>query len=138
MKPTIIKGGFFSDERGGLSFNNEFDATVIKRIYVIENAKTEDLRGWRGHQIERRWFAAVSGKFEIQLIEVDDWTKPSPNLVPVSYELEAGALDLLQVPPGYITGICAKEPHSRLLVLADYRFGEIEDEYRFEYDYFTS
>lgn len=37
MIPEIISGGSHSDERGMLRFNNSFDATMIKRMYVIEN-----------------------------------------------------------------------------------------------------
>jgi hypothetical protein len=34
MIPKIIAGGSHSDDRGLLQFNNSFDVTAIKRIYL--------------------------------------------------------------------------------------------------------
>ncbi|MGS0748828.1 hypothetical protein [Halpernia sp. GG3] len=48
MKPSLIKGGEFQDERGIINFN----ALGIKRIYTIENNSTEFIRAWQGHKIE--------------------------------------------------------------------------------------
>ncbi|UUC47024.1 WxcM-like domain-containing protein [Flavobacterium cerinum] len=136
MKPQLFKGDLFSDTRGKLSFNNGFDASVIKRIYCIENTDTEFIRAWTGHRIEQRWFAATSGKFEIKLIEIDNWDNPGKNLTPFCFELSEGALDIVHVPAGYVSSIQAIEEGSKLLVMADYLWGEVKDEYRFDKDYF--
>ena len=40
MKPELIKGGSHSDNRGSIIFNNDFDTTDIKRIYMVENEST--------------------------------------------------------------------------------------------------
>ena len=136
MEPTIVKGGAHADARGKLFFNNDFDATLIKRFYIIENQDTVFARGWQGHKIEQRWFSAVQGAFSIRLIEVDNWENPSPTLLPFSFELRSDRLDVLHVPKGYISSIQMLEEGSKLLVLADYLLGEIKDEYRFNTDYF--
>lgn len=80
MIPKIINGGSHTDDRGTLKFNNDFDATAIKRIYVIQNKSTDFIRAWQGHKVEQRWFSVISGSFRIQLIEIDHWEKPSKNL----------------------------------------------------------
>lgn len=136
MKPEIIKGGRHTDERGALSFNNSFNALQVKRFYMIENANTGFKRGWQGHKIEQRWFLAVAGKFEIRLIAVDDWEKPSKNPDVQFFVLDAGSFDVLHTPAGYISCIQALEPDSKLLVMADYMIGEVKDEYRFDIEYF--
>lgn len=136
MKPELFKGNVFSDDRGTLSFNNGFDASAIKRIYTIENVDTQFVRAWQGHRIEQRWFAAVSGRFEIKLIEIDNWENPTKNLHQFHFELNADGLDILHVPVGYISSIRAIDHGSKLLVLADYLWGEVKDEYRFDKDYF--
>ena len=46
MIPKIIIGGNHSDTKGTLRFNNSFDSTAIKRIYLIENSETTFVRGW--------------------------------------------------------------------------------------------
>ena len=75
-------------------------------MYIIENNTTDFIRGWRGHKIEQRWFSAISGK-----------------------------LDMLYIPPGYISSIQSLEPNSKLLVFADNLLGKIKDEFRFDMDY---
>lgn len=73
MKPTLILGNCHQDHRGHLFYNNNFDATNIKRIYVIENHSVDFVRAWHGHKIEQRWFSAIQGSFKIQLIAIDNW-----------------------------------------------------------------
>lgn len=136
MKPSLIKGSVFSDNRGHLKFNNDFNASEIKRIYTIENKDLSVIRAWQGHKIERRWFSALQGKFIIQLIEIDNWESPSKNLEILEFVLSSETLDFLQVPSGFISSIRCLENESKLLVLADYSLGEIDDEYRFPLNYF--
>lgn len=134
----ILKGNKHEDIRGIITYNNEFDASLVKRIYTIENNSTEFIRGWQGHKVEQRWFACMHGSFEIALIEVDDFKNPSRDLTISKYILSSETLTYLHVRAGFITSIKSLEEGSKLLVLADYGIGEIDDEYRFELDYFTS
>ncbi|WP_172280023.1 WxcM-like domain-containing protein [Chryseobacterium sp. LAM-KRS1] len=132
----ILKGNRHEDIRGIITYNNEFDATKIKRIYTIENHSTEFVRGWQGHKIEQRWFACMKGKFEISVIVIDDFDNPSTNAKINKYILSSEALTYLHIHAGCLTAIQSLEEESKLLVLADYELGEIEDEYRFELNYF--
>ncbi len=137
-QPTIIKGKSHADNRGSLFFNNDFNASLIKRIYYIENKDTQFIRGWTGHKIEQRWFSAVQGSFTINLIKIDHWEKPSENLPVLKFKLNSEILDILHVPKGYASAIQAKDEKSRLLVMADYSLGEITDDYRFSINYFEN
>lgn len=136
MGPKLIKGDCHSDQRGSLFYNNDFDASMIKRIYVIENHNPEYIRGWQGHKVEQRWFSAITGSFKIHLIEIDNWENPSKNLMPFTFIINMEKLDVLHVPQGYVSSIQTLEEGSKLLVMADYLVEEIEDEYRYEIDYF--
>lgn len=136
MEPKLINGNCHSDQRGTLLYNNDFDASLIKRIYIIENESPQFIRGWQGHQIEQRWFSVVSGKFKIQLIKIDNWEKPSINLEAFTYLIDSEKLNVLHVPQGYVSSIQSLELNSKLLVMADYLLGEIKDEYRYDIDYF--
>lgn len=136
MIPKIISGGCHKDARGSLYFNNDFDASAVKRIYVIENINTEFVRAWRGHQIEERWFSAVQGSFIIELIAIDNWDSPSKNLARVQFILKSDTLGVLHIPRGYVSSIQSNEEGSKLLVMANYSMGELDDEYRFDVDYF--
>mgnify|MGYP001357866034 CR=1 FL=1 len=56
----------------------------------------------------------------------------------LSFELTDEGLHILYVPPGYISSIQALDEGAKLLAMSDYQLGEVNDEYRFDKDYFTS
>ncbi len=137
MKPSLISGNCHKDERGQLFYNNDFDTTITKRIYVIENHSIDFVRAWQGHKVEQRWFSAIHGSFKIQLIAVDNWDTPCENLPRIEYHLHSEKLDILHIPAGYISSIQALEKKSKLVVMSDYHLGELNDEFRYPTDYFT-
>lgn len=136
MQPEILCGNHNKDERGKLSFNNDFDFSAIKRIYFIENKNTNFVRAWQGHQKEQRWFSVVEGSFVIKIIKIDNWKIPQKNLEIKEFSLNSENFDILHLPGGYITSIQAKSENSKLMVMSDFLLGEIDDEYRFPPDYF--
>lgn len=137
MQPKIIKGNHYTDDRGTLFFNNDFNALGIKRVYIIENKSVDFVRAWQGHQIEQRWFSAVAGSFRIKLLKIDHWENPSRDLSVVEFIINSENLDVLHVPSGFLTSIEALEEKSKLLLFADYQLGEVCDEFRFPSDYFN-
>ncbi len=134
--PQFLVGNRHEDERGIITFNNEFDASQIKRIYTIENHSTEFLRGWQGHSIESRWFAVMKGKFKIGMILFDDINELKPETKIEWFEIEEGNLDYLYFPPKHLSCIQALEPNSKLLVLCNYALGEVQDEIRYPLEFF--
>lgn len=134
--PTIIKGNSHTDDRGTIIFNNDYDATEVKRIYFIENKDINFVRGWQGHKIEQRWFSSVQGSFKITTLAIDNWEQPSKNLPSQEFVLNAATLDLLHVPKGFVTSIQALKEKSRLMAMSDYGLGEIKDEYRYDINHF--
>jgi dTDP-4-dehydrorhamnose 3,5-epimerase-like enzyme len=136
MFPQLLKSNSHEDSRGTLVYNNDFDATAIKRIYVIENKNTNFVRAWQGHQIEQRWFSAVNGSFKIELIAIDDWNRPSKKSERFEFVLDSEKLDVLHIPAGYVSSIQSLEEGAKLLVMANYLLGALEDEYRYVADYF--
>ena len=138
MNCKLLFGNKHVDHRGIIRFNNSFDMSLVKRIYIIENIDQVTTRRWQGHKIEQRWFSAVQGSFKIQLIKIDDWENPSKNLDIQDFLINSEKLDILHIPEGYVTSIQSTDSESRLLVMADYNLGEINDEYRFPVDYFEN
>lgn len=136
--PKVITGAKHKDHRGTIFFNNEFDATQVKRLYIIENADTTTIRAWQGHRIEQRWFSAIIGSFKIQLIQVDNWENPSNDLPAESFILRSDQFSVLHIPAGFVSSIQANEDSARLLVMADTLLDEMNDEYRYPSDYFKT
>ena len=104
MIPSIISGDFHNDFRGTVYYNNSFDASAVKRIYIIENI-LNFIRGWQGHKIEQRWFSSINGHFIIQLIKIDNWIEPVRELKRITFNLTEDSLDVLHIPACYITSI---------------------------------
>lgn len=133
--PKLIKGGAFSDQRGTLKFVNDFNMSVVKRMYVTTNKSVDIIRAWQGHKIEKRWFFCVSGSFKVKLIEIDDWENPSLDCDFFEFELTSQKPQILYIPNGYVNGFKALEENSQLMIMSDYALNEIEnDAVRFEYN----
>jgi dTDP-4-dehydrorhamnose 3,5-epimerase-like enzyme len=136
MEPNVVTGNSFQDDRGVLQFNNNFDASSIKRIYFIENSSTALERGWQGHKIEERWFVAVQGKVKINAVKIDIWGNPNSNLESHVFVLNQSVFNVLHIPSGYVTCIQSLEENTKLMVMSNYHLGEIKDEYRFPLEKF--
>lgn len=128
MIPKLIKGGDFTDHRGSLLFNNDFDASLAKRMYVITNHNIDFVRGWQGHHIEKRWFLSISGEFTIFVKKIDDSQDEAQKFL-----LSSDTLDVLYVPNGYLTAIISNKKKSKLMVMSDYHLNEINDDIRKPY-----
>jgi len=134
---NFIQGGIAKDERGDIRFVNEFDMSSVKRFYIIRNADINLIRGWRAHRIEQRWFYVLSGSFNVDLVKIDNWENPDPELPIENVVLEANNMKLLHVPAGYGTAFRALVPNSELLVYADYPLTHApKDDYSWNVDYF--
>ncbi|MFD1771533.1 WxcM-like domain-containing protein [Sphingobacterium suaedae] len=133
-----ILGGIAKDQRGQIRFVNDFDMTQVKRFYIIKNADTELVRGWRAHRMEQRWFYVLSGAFAVDLVKVDNWDNASPNLPIERHVLRAQENQILHVPVGYGTAFQAMEPDSELLVFADFGIeNAVNDNYTWPKEYFV-
>ena len=135
---SIMDGEIFADERGTISCLNEFDLSKAKRFYLIHQPDPAVLRGWHGHRLEKKWFFCVKGSFCIGLVEINDWSQPSRDLVPEIITLSAKKSRIVAVPAGWASCIKAEEPDSILLVFSEKTFAEataILDSYRFPADF---
>lgn len=133
----FIQGGIAKDGRGQIRFVNDFDMSRVKRFYIIKNADVELIRGWRAHQIEQRWFYVLSGRFAIDIVEIDHWEKPSPDLPVERIVLDSEDHQILHLTPGYATAFQALEEGAELLVFADYGIEHApKDDHTYALDYF--
>lgn len=137
-KPNIIKGGIHRDERGQITFFNDFDLTDIKRFYVISNNNSpvtnhNQVRAWQGHKIEEKYLYCAVGSFLICTVRIDNWNHPSQNLKPSSFVLDEKISRVLYIPPGYANGIKALRSDSKLIIYSNLSIEEsAADTYRFD------
>lgn len=136
---NFIQGGIAKDIRGQIRFANDFDMSLIKRFYIIKNTDLDLVRGWRAHRIEQRWFYALSGKFSVDVVKIDDWNHTSTELIVENIILDSSKNQVLHLSSGYGTAFQALEPESELLVFADYGIENAEiDDYTYPLDYFVN
>jgi len=135
--PRLIEGSNYLDERGTLSFVNDFSMKEVQRFYVIKHPNTHITRGWRAHKMEQRWFYVTKGAFEIKLIAIDNWEVPNPELAQTVFNLKEESSNVLHVPKGYATCLRALSNDSQVIVYADYDIIHAKnDEYVYPLTYF--
>ena len=100
-KVQVVEGEIFRDERGQISSLNAFRFPGVERCYFIHHPDISVVRGWHGHQFEKKWFYCVKGSFTVALVEVDDWENPSPDLEAEIFELSESDSKIICVPEGY-------------------------------------
>ena len=131
-KVTILKGELFTDHRGIIASLNNFRFPGVERVYFIRHDSVGVVRGWHGHQYERKWFFCVKGSFRMGFVRPDDWEHPSPDLEPVFVELTEHEPQIVCVPAGYANCLKAHEAGSVLMVLSGATYPEcLEDSWRY-------
>lgn len=122
--PTLIQGNQYTDERGLLRFVNEFSMSAVQRMYCIE-PNIDLIRAWQGHQYETKWFFVSRGRFQVQLVSIQN--KDARFL----FDLTAEDNQVLEIPPGYYNGFKACSADSQLMVFSDKSLKDsIEDDLR--------
>lgn len=114
----LIEGEIFQDYRGIITSMNNFRFGEVERFYFIHHPDASVIRGWHGHQHEKKWYYCVKGAFNIAVVKPDDWHNPSPDLVPEVFHLSEDHSQILHTPEGYANCIKAEVPGSVLLVLS--------------------
>ena len=133
LSTFIISGKKYTNERGELQYYNNFDMSQIKRVYFTIHTNKEVIRAWQGHIIESRWFCCVNGGFNVKLVEIDNWENPSKELKVLKYKLTSEKQEILYIPSGYVNGFKALQTDSKLMIMSNYGFNEVEnDEFRFD------
>ena len=131
----VIKGEIFKDERGQISSLNNFRFGEVERFYFIHHPDTRVIRGWHGHQFEKKWFYCVKGAFTLALVKIDNWENPSNDLIPEIFQLSDDDSKIVCVPKGYANCIKASYPYSILLVYSGKTLSEAKnDSWRYDKD----
>ncbi len=131
-KPTMIPGGIAVDDRGSVSFVNEFNFNGVKRFYMVANHKSGFVRAWHGHKREGKYVTVVKGAALLGAVKIDDWTNPSQDAQPEKYVLAAGKPGILYIPPGYANGFMSLTKATQVIFYSTATVEESKgDDYRF-------
>ncbi len=113
--PTLMQGSVAYDDRGSVSFVNEFDFRGVKRSYIVRNHREGFVRAWHGHRREAKYVSVVSGAALVAAVQIDDWDEPSPDLFVHRYVLAAARPAVLYIPAGYANGFMSLTADAQLV-----------------------
>lgn len=102
--PRLIEGGLAIDDRGSLSFVNDFDFAGVRRFYIVTNHKAGFVRAWHAHRREAKYVLATRGTALVGAVEIDDWNSPARDSPVHRYVLSAQKPSILYIPAGYANG----------------------------------
>ncbi|MDP2855926.1 MAG: dTDP-4-dehydrorhamnose 3,5-epimerase family protein [bacterium] len=135
-KPYLIEGGLAIDDRGQLTFANDFEFSNIKRFYMVENFSQDVIRAFHGHLKEKKYALVVSGSAIVVAVEMDDTTKPKKSNEVHRFILSSKKPTILHIPAGYANGFRALEDNTKAIFFSTSSLEESKgDDYRFPYDY---
>jgi len=136
MEPKIIQGGKFSDNRGSISYVNDFSFTDIERFYIISNSQENPIRAWQGHKLDAKNFYCLSGSFKIHFIKIDNWENPSKDLTIETVLVSESDSKIVHIPAGYANAVESLEENSKLISFSTLPLSNVnEDDVRYPSDY---
>lgn len=102
--PRLIEGGLAVDDRGRVSFVNNFGFDGVRRFYMVSNHSQGFVRAWHAHRHEAKYVFVTTGSAIVGAVEIDDWDKPSKTAQVHRYVLSAEKPSILYIPAGYANG----------------------------------
>lgn len=102
--PRLIEGGLATDDRGTLSFVNDFDFAGVKRFYTVTNYVRGFVRAWHAHRREAKYVLVARGAAVVGAVKIDDWESPARDSEVHRYVLSAQKPSILFIPAGYANG----------------------------------
>ena len=138
MEIKLISGDIAIDDRGSVSFVNDFNFKGVKRSYTVENHKVGFIRAWHGHKKEAKYVHVISGSALIAAVKVDDWNSPSKSLEVNKFTLSENKPSILFIPPGYANGFKSLTANTKIVFYSTASLDESAgDDYRFDYNFWN-
>lgn len=122
----LIKGDIAVDDRGKVSFVNDFDFAGVKRFYVVENHQKGFVRAWHGHKKEAKYVYVVTGA---AIVGVTDLSGENVE----RFVLSADKPQVLYIPAGHANGFKTLTDDTKLIFFSASTLEEsLGDDIRFD------
>jgi dTDP-4-dehydrorhamnose 3,5-epimerase-like enzyme len=132
-KPVLITGGLAADDRGELTFVNDFRFEGVKRFYTVSNYRQGFIRAWHGHKRESKYVTAVSGAALVGAVCIDNWEQPSRELHVERFVMSAHRPSVLYIPAGHANGFMSLTADLKLIFFSTSSLEESQgDDFRFD------
>jgi len=133
----LIAGANHIDDRGTVSFVNDFDFARVKRFYMVENHMPGFVRAWHAHRHEEKYAYVVGGAALVAAVRIDDWDHPTVPEKVDRFVLSSHKPSVLYIPAGYANGFKSLTPDMKLMFFSTSTVQESQnDDIRWPADYF--
>lgn len=134
--PRFLAGAKAVDDRGSVSFVNDFNLADYRRFYTVTNHSSGFIRAWHGHLKESKAITVISGAALIGCAELTSNINPDKEVSVTRVVVSEHNPGVLLIPKGYANGIMTLTDDAVVLVFSDTSVEEsINDDYRFPFDY---
>ena len=139
VQPQLLKGGLAVDDRGAVSFVNDFNFSDVKRFYIVENHKQGFVRAWHAHKNEAKYVMVVKGSAVIGAVQIDDWDNPSKDLKVNRYVLSEKNPSVLYIPAGFANGFMSLSNDTKIIFFSTSELKDsLNDDIRYDAHYWEA
>jgi dTDP-4-dehydrorhamnose 3,5-epimerase-like enzyme len=103
-EPRLLEGAVAVDDRGTVSFVNDFDLAAVRRFYTVSNHRQGFVRAWHAHRDERKYVTVLRGSALVCCVPIDDWDNPSTDQPVSRFVLSELKPSVVEIPEGYANG----------------------------------
>ena len=129
----LIQGAVRVDDRGSVSFVNDFGFEAVKRSYLVSNHKAGYVRAWHAHKREAKYVWCLKGSALVCAVEIDNWENPSPGLKVNRQVLSDRTPAVLYIPAGFANGFMSLSEDMLLMFFSTSSLDEsLNDDFRFD------
>jgi len=112
------------DDRGTVTFVNDFDFKNVKRFYMVSNHSKGFVRAWHGHEKEGKYAFVTRGAVKLAVVKMD-------NDLGATHVLSASKPQVLWIPPGYYNGFKTLTDDAQIIFFSILTMDEAKgDDYR--------
>lgn len=138
-EPKLIAGGIAVDDRGTVSFVNDFNFSDVKRFYMVENHKQGFVRAWHAHKNEAKYVSVVQGSMLVCAVKIDNWENPSKDLKTFRFVLSDKKPTILFIPKGFANGFMSLTDNAKIIIYSTSSLSEsLNDDIRFDAHYWET
>ena len=135
-EPLLLKGGLSVDDRGTVSFVNDFNFENVKRFYAVENHKQGFVRAWHAHKQEAKYVMVMKGSAIIGAVKIDNWESPSKNTKVNRFVLSEKNPSVLFIPAGFANGFMSLTEDSKIIFFSTSELKDsLNDDFRYDAHY---
>lgn len=104
----LLNGGVAVDDRGAVTFVNDFDFKDVKRFYMVQNHSKNFIRAWHGHKKEGKYVFVAKGTILLGVMPINGGKANT-------YILSDKNPQVLFIPPNFYNGFKTLTDDARII-----------------------